>query len=241
PVAAFDAVISEKQAVNLKSGKNLFGAYLTPSFIACDLAWLETVEDREMLTGLAEMAKNVLAVMPDDIEGFLTAVDQRRTSPDQALTDLLRIGVTAKAPFLAVDPREKKEAVLFEYGHTVGHAIEFASAGRISHGEAVAWGMLAAADVAREVCGLSDAEVETHHQLVDALSLTKTHLRTVAVESVKKLLITDNKRGYLPLGLDEAAMVLLESLGRPVQAHGRPLIAVSRQTVDRAIDALVAA
>ncbi|MFD9948499.1 iron-containing alcohol dehydrogenase [Nonomuraea sp. NPDC059023] len=238
PVAAFDAVISEKQAVNLRRGKNLFGAYLIPSLIACDLAWLETVPDDQMLTGLAEMAKNVLAAVPHDAGDFLAAVVQRRESPDRALSTLLRIGVEAKTPLLAIDSRERNEAILFEYGHTVGHAVEFASGGAISHGEAVAWGMLAAADIARETHGLSDDAVRTHHRLIDVLAFGRDRLRAVRPEAVKELLITDNKRGYLPLGDDEVAMVLLESIGRPVRSGGRPLVAVPRSVVDRAIEAL---
>jgi 3-dehydroquinate synthase/2-deoxy-scyllo-inosose synthase len=239
PVAAFDAVLSAKQAVNLSQGKNLCGTFLEPSFIACDLAWLNTVSPEQMFRGAAEMAKNVLAVTPDLGELFLGALDTQ-TEPDRSLHALLDIGISAKEPYLAVDPKEKNEALVFEYGHTVGHALEFASGGAMSHGEAVAWGMLAAADIARELCGLPDTAWVRHRQLVSALGIRRDRLSALSVRAVKDLLRADNKRGYLRCGDDHSPMVLLEDLGRPVMSQGRPLTAVPYSLLDAVVDRLLA-
>jgi 3-dehydroquinate synthase/2-deoxy-scyllo-inosose synthase len=240
PVAAFDSVLSAKQAVNLRYGKNLCGTFLTPSLIACDLAWLETVPAGEMTTGLAEMAKNVLAVVPERADEFLEAVRRHRDDPKRWLGVLLDIGISAKAPYLARDPQERHEALVFEYGHTVGHAIEFASAGAMLHGEAVAWGMLIAAEVGRRVTGLPAEAVREHQRMAEALGLDRRRLAALDPGLVKGLVAADNKRGYLSgAGGQDVAMVLLEDLGRAVRHDGRPLVAVSPRDLGAAIDAVM--
>lgn len=239
PVSAFDSVLSAKQAVNLAYGKNLCGTFLTPSLVACDLAWLETVPRTQMLTGVAEMAKNVLCVMPHETDRFLKSVTRLESDPESSLRTLLEIGISAKAPFLQIDPKEKAEALVFEYGHTVGHAIEFASQGRISHGEAVGWGMLAAADVSAQLYGLPPSAVELHHKLIDALGLERERLSSISAGSVKSLLRKDNKRGYIDTKDDAIAMVLLNSIGNAVKRDGRPLVSVPSSVVDSAVDSLL--
>ncbi|MEE1942759.1 hypothetical protein V1L54_25685 [Streptomyces sp. TRM 70361] len=239
PVAAFDSVVSVKQAVNLRGGKNLCGTYYAPSLIACDLRWLSTVPHEELFTGLSEMAKNVLAVLPGEEEtlrGALSALPGERIGP---LLQLFDIGVTAKEPFLRQDPRERREALIFEYGHTVGHALEFISGGSMKHGEAVAWGMLVAAEVSHSLGILGGEDLRSHYRIVDWLRLPdpRTRLGRFDRAELRAKLATDNKRGYIPCGRDEVAMVLLESLGGPLAGEsGYPLVPVPQETVMAALE-----
>lgn len=249
PVAAFDAVISLKQAVNLSSGKNLCGTYFPPTLIACDLQWLTTVPRADLLAGLAEMVKNVLVSTPAAEDKLAAAIGALAGHPHGALRHLLEIGIDAKAPFLATDPRERGAALVFEYGHTAGHAVEFL--GGISHGEAVAWGMLAAAEVGRRRFGLSDADVATHHRLTALLDLPDPGPRIRALDpaALRGVLAADNKRGYGPCGPDEVLMVVLDAVGRPVgpagspaggPAAGPPLVPVPVDELVAAIDTVAA-
>jgi 3-dehydroquinate synthetase len=241
PIAAFDSVLSAKQAVNLSHGKNLCGTYLAPELVACDLAWLESVPADEFTTGMAEMVKNVLAVAPERREELLEAIRSRGVDPRGSLEVLLDIGVNTKSPFLAKDPYERREALVFEYGHTIGHAVEFASAGVMGHGEAVAWGMLVAAQVAHAVTGLSIDEVREHHRLTDVLLLDRGRLLALDPDRVMALVASDNKRGYLPgIGAGHVPMVLLEALGAPALFHGRPLVPVTVQELREALDVVIA-
>ncbi|MGP2436209.1 3-dehydroquinate synthase family protein [Streptomyces sp. JW3] len=243
PVAAFDSVVSVKQAVNLSGGKNLCGTYYRPSLIACDLRWLSTVPHSELLTGLAEMAKNVLAITPH-LEGTLH--DALRTLPHDritALQQLFDIGLDAKTPFLDRDPRERKEALVFEYGHTTGHALEFMSNGAMKHGEAVAWGMLVAAEVSRSLDILSEEDLQRHYRVIDWLGLPDAGERLAFVDraELRAKLKTDNKRGYIPCGPNEAALVLLGSLGSPLTGpNGYPLVAVDQEAVVSALATVMA-
>lgn len=237
PVAAFDATVSIKQGVNLSAGKNLCGTYFAPALIACDLAWLATVPRSNLLTGLAEMVKNVLVASPALEEKLTRAIGALADGPHEALCRLLEIGIEAKAPYLRADPHERRAALIFEYGHTAGHAIEFASGGAIGHGEAVAWGMLAAAEVARRHHGLAAADVAAHQRLVALLDLPDPARRLAGLDraSLRSVIEADNKRGYAGCGADEVLMVLLGGLGRPLGA-APPLVAVPTEVLLSAID-----
>lgn len=239
PVAAFDSVISIKQGVNLPDGKNLCGTYFPPALVACDLRWLATVPRSSLLTGLAEMAKNVLVTVPAEEDRFVSAVDRLDSDPAGALRDLLDIGIEAKHPYLVDDPHERGSAIVFEYGHTAGHAIEFAYQGAVGHGEAVAWGMLVAAEVGRLVRGTDPATVEAHRRLVAGLDLPDPRRRFRGLDraAIRRALLADNKRGHAPCGPDEVLMVLLDAIGRPASATcGLPLVRVPVDVVMNALD-----
>ncbi|GAB3800570.1 3-dehydroquinate synthase family protein [Micromonospora zhanjiangensis] len=243
PVAAFDSVLSLKQAVNLAGGKNLCGAFHTPTLIAVDLRWLTTIPRHELATGLAEMAKNVLTVSPHAEAAFLAAMRILPEDPTAAFEGLCAIGINAKLPFLAQDPRERGTALVFEYGHTAGHAVEFLSGGRLSHGEAVAWGMLVAARISRDLGYCGDRERERHRRLLAGLMLSAERARAVlpSDESLRRTLLNDNKRGYLRCGPEELPMVLLREGGGAVQGpDGRPLVPVPVDDVVRALRAELA-
>jgi 3-dehydroquinate synthase/2-deoxy-scyllo-inosose synthase len=242
PVAAFDSVLSLKQAVNLDGGKNLCGTFHTPALIAVDLRWLATVPPRELVTGLAEMAKNVLAVSPGLEATFLHAMRVLSEDPPAAFEDLCTIGLEAKVPYLARDPRERGAALVFEYGHTAGHALEFLSGGRLSHGEAVAWGMLVAARISHDAGFCGGRQLERHHRVLAPLELSAERVLAVlpSDRELRRALLTDNKRGYLPCGPEELPMVLLgddmSDGGSAVPGpDGRPLWPVPVDQVVRAI------
>jgi 3-dehydroquinate synthetase len=239
PVAAYDAVLSRKQAVNSGGWKNPCGLYTTPALIAVDLHWLESVSHRQMSTGLAEMAKNVLAVCPESREHFSHAVSQLSHEPTASLRTLLRIGIETKAPYLRLDGDERGAALVFEYGHTIGHAIEAASHGEVSHGESVAWGMLAAADLSRDRGDLSDADYAAHDEILALLQINRDRPPRLDSRLVKTIVRMDNKRGHLPAGNGRLPMVLLSQLGRPMGKPDKPLVDVDLGSIDRAIDSLL--
>lgn len=243
PVAAFDAVLSAKQGVNLSAGKNMVGTFWTPQSVWCDLDWLRGVDERQVLTGTAEMAKNVLAVVPEREDDLLTAVAGLGDERSDALVRLLQIGVDAKAPALRADPHERREALVFEYGHTAGHAMELASRGALSHGEAVGWGMLVAAQVGRRLGHLDDAAVAAHARVLAPLGVRAEAPPALDRALVQRLLLRDNKRGYLPgSGPDVVPMVLLDGLGSALlDDAGRPLVPVPTALVHEALDAVLGA
>ena len=133
-----DAAIGGKTGVNLPEGKNLVGAFWQPSGVVCDLDALGTLSQREVRCGYGEMAKY----------HFLTGDDLLAMS----MTDRVARCVEIKAEIVASDEREGGRRALLNYGHTLAHALEIATEHRLAHGEAVAIGLVFAAQLA-EVMG----------------------------------------------------------------------------------------
>ena len=232
-VAVSDSVISYKQAVNSDRGKNVFGFFYRPIAIYADIKWLSTLTNVEMRSGLCELIKNALAIAPNTIphlHDILGRWGGGNPAGADDLIALIQMGLQAKAVVMAEDPYERESAVVLEYGHTVGHAVELLASRRtdviLSHGEAVSIGMIAAARVSRMMERLAPAAVEQHEVLLRSIGAPVRLPAWVTAEQVLSLVRSDNKRGYLDLSEDEVAMVLLAGLGTPNLTGRRPLTAV---------------
>lgn len=151
-VAQVDAAIGGKTGVNLPEGKNLVGAFFQPRLVVCDPATLRTLPAREFRSGLYEVIKyGVIGDAPlfDFLERHLNKILAHRPTP---IGWMLTRSVRAKADVVSRDERETTgERRILNFGHTFGHALESLTGyKRFLHGEAVAWGMLAAAEIAVE-------------------------------------------------------------------------------------------
>lgn len=144
-VAMIDASIGGKTGVDVPAGKNLVGAFHAPSVIVIDPDLLATLPARELRCGLAEALKHGAVA---DASYFATIAEQASTlrEPSNAQSDAMRAlvagSVAIKARVVNDDPREAGQRKILNFGHTIGHAIEAASAYTLAHGEAVAVGML---------------------------------------------------------------------------------------------------
>jgi 5-deoxy-5-amino-3-dehydroquinate synthase len=148
-----DAAIGGKTGVNLPEGKNLVGAFWQPAAVLCDTDVLATLPPREYRCGLGEMAKY----------HFLTGDDLGALDLEARVARCVEI----KAEVVASDEREGGRRAVLNYGHTLAHAIETAGAYELRHGEAVAIGLVYAAEVARRL-GRIDAERVARHRAVVA-------------------------------------------------------------------------
>lgn len=238
-MSAFDSVLSLKQAVNGKLGKNLMGTYYVPSSVYVDLRWLTTLPVREMRSGLCELVKNALAISPETVETLsrVLRIDCRLDAHE--LASLVDIAIDPKMKVMAEDEREKGSGLILEYGHTIGHALELASPGLLSHGEAVGVGMLCAAEIANRAYQLSDAAVATHVALLSQIGVTRDIARSIPMDTVLRLLRFDNKRGYLDAKSDQLPMILLDGIGTQRLSNGSPLTPVPFSEVERTVYGLV--
>jgi 3-dehydroquinate synthase len=150
-LAQVDASIGGKTGVNLRAGKNLVGAFHQPRAVLIDPEVLTTLSDREFRAGLFESLK--CGVIRDRaLFEFMTkkAGAILRRDP-RALEKIIVDSVRVKAGVVAADEKEADLRRILNFGHTVGHALESATGYRhFLHGEAVAWGMMAAAAIARD-------------------------------------------------------------------------------------------
>jgi 3-dehydroquinate synthase len=218
-----DGVLSNKQAINGRTGKNHFGVYHAPIFIWADVRYLETEPARSKKAGMAEAIKNALISKPDLVTYFrkLLRPDCRYTATE--LVDLALNTIMSKLEILRRDPTEKHYALVLEYGHTFGHAIEWLSRGALLHGECVAVGMKMAAHMANEQKMISDQLVELHYELIDSrLGLVPTLPPHIDAQSLVATMKWDNKKTG-----NSMRFVLLDALGSCTNKEGDYLVTIS--------------
>src|SRR5262245_38744218 len=158
-VAQLDASIGGKTGVNLRAGKNLVGSFHQPRAVLVDPELLQTLDQREFRAGLFEALK--CGVIRDRaLFDFMKSRRQKIMARDtKALLRIITDSVRVKAAVVSADEKESGLRRILNFGHTVGHALEAATGyTQLLHGEAVAWGMIAAAAIARGA-GLCRAEV----------------------------------------------------------------------------------
>jgi 3-dehydroquinate synthase len=170
--AQVDAAIGGKTAVNLPEGKNLVGAFHQPDAVIADVGTLATLEERDLRSGLAEVAKYGLTLDPEILpilEGRAEAIWSR---DPEVLEDLVARCVRCKASVVEADERDTGRRLLLNYGHTLAHALERLEAytGR-SHGEAVAVGMVFAARLSEALEIGGPGLVQRHLRIVGMLGL----------------------------------------------------------------------
>ena len=172
-LAQIDAAIGGKTGVNLPEGKNLVGAFWQPAAVLCDTTVLETLPEREMACGLGEMAKYHFLGGDDlgggDLGGGGTAADD---GPGLTLEQRVARCVQIKAEVVAADEREAGRRAVLNYGHTLGHALETTGRYDLRHGEAVAIGLVYAAELARSLGRIDDERVAEHRRVVDGYGLS---------------------------------------------------------------------
>lgn len=209
-LAQVDAAVGGKVAVDFRAGKNYVGTFYQPWLVLADLDTLHTLPAAELRSGVAEVVKYALlaggAVWREARE--LAAAGLSAAAVTEGLVGDC---VACKLDVVAADEREEIGArAVLNLGHTVGHALEAATAfGRYSHGEAVALGLHAALRLSRAVLGLGAGEEDQGHRLLDGLGLPR-RLEGVPVEEVCALTARDKKAGE-----DGVGYVLLEAIGSP--------------------------
>src|SRR5579885_837947 len=138
-----DAAIGGKTAVNTPFAKNAIGAFHPPAGIFIDTSFLQTLSEKQLQEGLAEIIKHAL-IASEELFAFLGGNYPLWKARDVSFIEtLIYRSCAIKADVVKRDPREKGMRRILNFGHTVGHALEVATSHRITHGEAVAVGMMA--------------------------------------------------------------------------------------------------
>ena len=178
-LAQIDAAVGGKTGVNLLEGKNLVGAFWQPSGVICDLDALDTLPERELRSGFGELAKY----------HFLTG----DLLSEMELEDRIVRAVQIKAGIVNQDEKEQGIRALLNYGHTLGHAIESAGSYEVKHGEAVAIGLIYAAELAHTLDRISYERVQEHRQVVESYDLPSVVPTAVTDEDLMSAMTRDKK------------------------------------------------
>jgi 3-dehydroquinate synthase len=149
-VGQVDSAIGGKTGVNHRLGKNLIGAFHSPSLVVADPVLLATLPAREFRSGLYEVIKYGVIADPSLIDRMRATLPAILARDAVALAPLIESSCRIKATIVSADERESGVRRVLNFGHTVGHALEAATGyRRFRHGEAVGYGMLAALAIGR--------------------------------------------------------------------------------------------
>ncbi|MFV8750160.1 3-dehydroquinate synthase [Nannocystaceae bacterium ST9] len=200
-LAQVDASVGGKVAIDLPAGKNLLGAFHFPSVVVIDPEVLQTLSDRELGCGLAEMLKHGALFSRDHFNQVIESADRIHARDAEVLGRMVASSVALKAACVSRDPRERGEAgkgrVVLNLGHTIGHALERLSDYALLHGEAVGLGLIAAARLSVRK-GLAEPELEsTMRNAVASLRLPTDldrWLGSVTPDELERALAKDKKR-----------------------------------------------
>lgn len=221
-LAMVDAAVGGKTGINTPDGKNLVGAFHSPSGVICDLNALQTLPKNDLVAGMAEVIKvgftsdlSILADVREDPTACLNPDGDR-------IASLVTRAITVKADVVADDFREvsatsssrKLGRETLNYGHTFGHAIERTERYRWRHGAAVAVGMVYVAELARLGGRLSDANADLHTEVLEAVGLPTRYAAGKWDQLLAAMQLDKKARGAL------LRFVVLEDLGRPVSWEG---------------------
>ncbi|MDD2819609.1 MAG: 3-dehydroquinate synthase [Candidatus Nanopelagicales bacterium] len=216
-LAQVDSSVGGKTGINHPLGKNMIGAFYQPRVVLADTRTLDTLPDRELYAGLSEVIKyGLIRDLP-----FLEWLEQNMEKLLQRDKDALQYAIVRscqnKAEVVGNDERESGERALLNLGHTFGHAIESGMGyGVWLHGEAVAAGMMMAADLSHRMGWLQSEEVGRIGSLLRCAKLPVKGPR-MAAEKYLELMGLDKK-----VAAGKIRFVLLKKLGKAVMTGDVP-------------------
>ena len=211
-LAQVDSSVGGKTAVNHPMGKNMIGAFHQPIMVVADTQTLNTLPDRELSAGLAEVVKYGLICDAEFFQWLEDNVDQLLNREPDTLAYAIRRSCEIKAQIVSDDEREAGRRALLNLGHTFGHAIETGMGyGKWLHGEAVAAGMCMAADLSQRLGLLTTSDVERTRSLLASLSLPVDGPSALGAGRLRELMMVDKK-----VTAGKLRLVLLKSIGEAV-------------------------
>ena len=209
-----DASIGGKTGINTNEGKNLVGAFHAPAGVVVDLDTLEGLSQMEILAGFGEVVKCGFIGEPEILDIIERNVDVATNSSSDEFRRMVELSIGLKARVVGQDFKENGLREILNYGHTLGHAVEYAERFQWRHGAAVAIGMVYAAELARLTGRLPDSAVDRHRNILTSLQLPVSYPvgRWQTLLSVMK---RDKKaRGAL------LRFIVLDDIGKPTVLTG---------------------
>ena len=201
-----DASVGGKNGVNFKGYKNMVGVFNQPEFVICDLNLLNTLPEKEILCGLAEIVKHA-AIGDADLFQYLEENYQKALALDAPVIErLVYDSVVIKSAIVNKDEKEKGERRKLNFGHTFGHAIEKTTG--VRHGEAVSAGMVMASKLSVKQGHLQAKDAQRIKNLLRDLKLP------ISLQADRKTVLDALRKDKKRQG-NRINFVLLEDIGKP--------------------------
>jgi 3-dehydroquinate synthase len=208
-LAQVDSSIGGKVGVNHRLGKNLIGLFYQPRFVISDTNFLCTLDLCDWRNGMTEVIKYAFIRKPEMLERILGLKKFPGFSVDN-IDEIVHDCIEIKARIVEEDEFDQGIRVILNYGHTFGHAIEtYFKHKKISHGEAVSIGMVAAAKLSRNLGYINDNEVKLHIDVLNKFGLP-VEMPKLNIENMLNIMDSDKKH------LQENRFVILKKVGKPV-------------------------
>jgi len=204
-----DSSVGGKTGVNHALGKNMLGAFYQPQCVIIDVDVLDTLDDRQLAAGIAEVIKYGLIRDIRFFEWIEANVTKLLARDKSALTYIINRSCHNKAEIVACDEREAGIRAILNLGHTFGHAIETGMGyGQYLHGEAVAIGTCQAAELSKQLGWLTEADVLRVKNIFQRVGLPIKVPESLSAETFLELMAVDKKN------VDgDIRLILLKSLG----------------------------
>jgi 3-dehydroquinate synthase len=228
-LAQVDSSVGGKTGVNHPGGKNLIGAFHQPSAVITDTDTLSTLPDRQLRAGLAEVVKAALVADAAFFDWLEANLQRLLAKEPAALAEAICRACAIKAAIVAEDERELGRRALLNLGHTFGHAIEAgAGYGAVLHGEAVAAGLVLAAELSARLGRLPGAQARRLRELLTAAGLPVDPPRLGAARMLELMSMDKKVKG------GAIRLVLLDAIGRATVADDYPRAALETLLEERA-------
>lgn len=193
-MAQSDVIVSNKQGINFAGGKNRLGVFSTPVAAIADSRFCATEPLRQLRSAAVEYCKNAILLGGDHYAEALDFFSVKETFSEAQLERLLVNSLAQKFEIARLDPMEKGQGLMLEYGHTVGHALEWLSQGRLLHGEAVYHGMNVAGQLAHHLGIMPMEELKKQSLLLSRLSGIPPVPNDISVGQILTSVQRDNKK-----------------------------------------------
>ena len=192
---AVDAAIGGKTAINSEYGKNLIGAFHSPTAVIIDVSWFDSLSDRDFAAGLAEVVKAGFISDAKILELIGTSkISDLRTNRDTVI-ELITRAIKVKAEVVSSDFRESFDREVLNYGHTLGHAIELHCKYDLRHGECVAIGMAFMAQLQLSLGLITPELAQQHLDILENLGLPISYQRQAWPSLLASMYLDKKSRG----------------------------------------------
>ena len=210
-LAQVDSSIGGKTGVDTDSGKNLLGTFYQPKGVFIDISFLRTLPDDQFRSGLAEVVKYGAIDSPVLLDNMEDASAGGGLREPAFLERIIATACRIKKGFVELDERDHGLRRVLNFGHTVGHAVEAASGYALSHGESVAIGMVAAAELSEAIHHLPADDRRGIASVIRALGLPDRIPGSLDLEEIRARIDRDKKKKG-----ETVRFVLLKKLGIPI-------------------------
>lgn len=192
---AVDAAIGGKTAINSEYGKNLIGAFHSPTAVIIDVSWFDSISDRDFAAGLAEVVKAGFISDAKILDLIGTSeISDLRTNRDTVI-ELITRAIKVKAKVVSSDFRESFDREVLNYGHTLGHAIELHCKYDLRHGECVAIGMAFMAQLQLSLGLITPELAQQHLDILKNLGLPISYQRQAWPSLLASMYLDKKSRG----------------------------------------------